>query len=53
MGKYVKDLNIDELVEFRARIYEREFQIITKQEVDFETFEEMIEFIKDNYNRKK
>lgn len=47
--KYIKDLNLDELIEFRARFYEREFQIASQQIPDYNTIEEMIKFIKEEY----
>lgn len=50
LERQIKNLNLDELVEFRARFFEREFQIVTKQEVDFESLDEMIKYIKENYN---
>ncbi|WP_299713081.1 hypothetical protein [uncultured Tenacibaculum sp.] len=49
---YIKDLNLEELVEFRARFFEREFQIVTNQKPDYNNLEEMIKFIKKNYNKK-
>ncbi|SEC37243.1 hypothetical protein SAMN04489761_2808 [Tenacibaculum sp. MAR_2009_124] len=49
VGGYIKELTLDQLVEFRARYFEREFQIVTKQNPDFMTFKEMIKFIKKEY----
>ena len=50
VSKHVEKLNKSELIEFRARIHEREFQIITKQNPDFDSLDELVEFIKKEYN---
>jgi len=48
--KIIKGLNLDELVEFRARLFEMEFQIATKQERDFKSLKEMTDYIREFYN---
>ncbi|MFL0259472.1 hypothetical protein V2762_05915 [Tenacibaculum maritimum] len=49
VDKYIQDLTLDQLVEFRARYYEREFQIISKQEPDYKAIKDMVNFIKEEY----
>ncbi|WP_282786488.1 hypothetical protein [Flavobacterium croceum] len=46
MAKYIKNLNKKQLIEFRARIFEREFEIAAKLDLDFKKIEDMIKFIK-------
>ena len=49
MVKYIKGLNKNQLIEFRARIFEREFELALNIELDFKNIDDMIKFIKKNY----
>ncbi|MEP0263116.1 hypothetical protein [Dokdonia sp.] len=49
MSKFIKSLNADQVFEFRARIFEREFELAAGLEPEYKTIKELIEFIKDRY----
>ena len=49
MSKYIKGLNKNQLIEFRARVFEREFELALNIELDFKNIDDMIKFIKKNY----
>jgi len=49
MKKYVSRLTSDQLIEFRARIFEREFEIANNLKLDFKTVKKLVKFIKKNY----
>ena len=45
--KYIRDLTDNQIIEFRARIFEREFQIATNQETDFESIKSLVKYLKE------
>ncbi|NHN25520.1 hypothetical protein FIA58_007505 [Flavobacterium jejuense] len=53
MKSFVDKMSDDQVIELRARIVEREFQIAAKQALDFRSVEAMISFIFEKYNKVK
>ena len=49
MSKHIKGLSNAQLIEFRARIFEREFEKALNLNLDFKTIDEMVKFIKEHY----
>lgn len=49
MQPYIKNLNKKQLIEFRARIFEREFEIASNMDLEFKSISDLIKFIKKHY----
>ena len=49
MKSFVDKMTDDQVIELRARLAEREFQMAAKQSLDFQSVSEMISFIFKEY----